>query len=91
MTGVKIMHTAWQLQDAKNNFSRLIKLATEGEAQVVTVPRGNMKNLPVRLSANCQNCCFALILRVTIWSFPASVIRAEKLRYELAVGYLCSF
>lgn len=31
------MHTAWQLQDAKNNFSRLIKLATEGEAQVVTV------------------------------------------------------
>ncbi len=31
------MRTAWQLQDAKNNFSRLIKLATEGEAQVVTV------------------------------------------------------
>lgn len=31
------MHTAWQLQEAKNHFSRLIKLASEGEAQVVTV------------------------------------------------------
>ncbi len=31
------MPTAWQLQDAKNNFSRLIKLAVDGEAQVVTV------------------------------------------------------
>ena len=28
---------AWQLQDAKNKFSRLIKLASGGAAQVVTV------------------------------------------------------
>lgn len=28
---------AWQLQEAKNNFSRLIKLAAAGAAQVVTV------------------------------------------------------
>ena len=28
---------SWQLQDAKNNFSRLIKLASGGAAQVVTV------------------------------------------------------
>lgn len=31
------MSTAWPLQDAKNNFSRLIKRAAEGEAQIVTV------------------------------------------------------
>lgn len=31
------MGVAWQLQDAKNNFSRLIKLAIDGKAQVVTV------------------------------------------------------
>ena len=28
---------AWQLQEAKNNFSRLIKLASNGAAQTVTV------------------------------------------------------
>ncbi len=28
---------AWQLQEAKNNFSRLIKLAASGAAQIVTV------------------------------------------------------
>lgn len=28
---------AWQLQEAKNNFSRLIKLAASGAAQMVTV------------------------------------------------------
>ncbi len=29
--------TAWQLQKAKNKFNRLIKLASGGAAQVVTV------------------------------------------------------
>ena len=29
--------TAWQLPDAKNKFSRLIKFASGGTAQVVTV------------------------------------------------------
>ena len=31
------MHSEWQLQDAKNNLSRLIKEAVSGDAQVVTV------------------------------------------------------
>jgi prevent-host-death family protein len=31
------MHSKWQLQEAKNNLSQLIKLATGGDAQVVTV------------------------------------------------------
>lgn len=31
------MHSEWQLQEAKGNFSRLIKLAAGGDAQVVTV------------------------------------------------------
>jgi prevent-host-death family protein len=31
------MHTVWQLQEAKNNLSQLIKRAVSGDAQVVTV------------------------------------------------------
>ena len=31
------MHTEWQLQEAKGNFSQLIKRAAGGDAQVVTV------------------------------------------------------
>lgn len=31
------MHREWQLQEAKNNLSQLIKEAASGEAQVVTV------------------------------------------------------
>lgn len=31
------MQTEWQLQEAKNNLSQLIKQAAGGEAQVVTV------------------------------------------------------
>jgi prevent-host-death family protein len=31
------MHSEWQLQEAKNNLSRLIKDAVAGDAQVVTV------------------------------------------------------
>ncbi len=31
------MHAEWQLQEAKNNLSQLIKQAASGEAQVVTV------------------------------------------------------
>lgn len=31
------MQTEWQLQEAKNNLSQLIKQAASGEAQVVTV------------------------------------------------------
>jgi prevent-host-death family protein len=31
------MHSEWQLQEAKSGFSKLIKLASSGEAQVVTV------------------------------------------------------
>ena len=31
------MQGKWQLQDAKNNLSQLIKEAVKGEAQVVTV------------------------------------------------------
>jgi prevent-host-death family protein len=31
------MLTEWQLQEAKNNLSQLIRLASSGEAQVVTV------------------------------------------------------
>lgn len=31
------MHKEWQLQEAKSNFSQLVKQATSGDAQVVTV------------------------------------------------------
>ena len=31
------MHSKWQLQEAKGNFSQLIKRAAGGDAQVVTV------------------------------------------------------
>ncbi len=31
------MHSEWQLQEAKNNLSQLIKQAVAGDAQVVTV------------------------------------------------------
>lgn len=31
------MHREWQLQDAKNKFSQVVKAAVAGEAQVVTV------------------------------------------------------
>jgi len=31
------MQSEWQLQEAKNNLSQLIKLAAGGDAQVVTV------------------------------------------------------
>jgi antitoxin Phd len=31
------MHRKWQLQEAKGNLSKLIKLASSGDAQVVTV------------------------------------------------------
>lgn len=31
------MHSEWQLQEAKNKLSQLIKKATSGDAQVVTV------------------------------------------------------
>jgi prevent-host-death family protein len=31
------MHSKWQLQEAKSNFSQLIKRAASGEAQTVTV------------------------------------------------------
>lgn len=31
------MRSEWQLQEAKGNFSQLIKLAAGGDAQVVTV------------------------------------------------------
>jgi prevent-host-death family protein len=31
------MHSEWQLQKAKGNFSQLIKRAAAGDAQVVTV------------------------------------------------------
>lgn len=32
-----IMPTQWQLQEAKNKLSHLIKMAVAGEAQIVTV------------------------------------------------------
>ncbi len=32
-----IMHSKWQLQEAKGNFSQLIKRAANGDAQTVTV------------------------------------------------------
>lgn len=31
------MHSEWQLQEAKGNFSQLVKLAVGGDAQTVTV------------------------------------------------------
>ena len=31
------MHSKWQLQEAKGNFSQLIKRAANGDAQTVTV------------------------------------------------------
>lgn len=31
------MHSEWQLQEAKGNFSQLVKRAAGGDAQVVTV------------------------------------------------------
>ena len=31
------MHSEWQLQEAKGNFSQLIKRAASGDAQIVTV------------------------------------------------------
>lgn len=31
------MHSEWQLQEAKGNFSQLIKRAAGGDAQIVTV------------------------------------------------------
>lgn len=31
------MHSEWQLQEAKGNFSQLIKRAANGDAQMVTV------------------------------------------------------
>ncbi len=31
------MHSEWQLQEAKSNFSQLVKRAAGGDAQVVTV------------------------------------------------------
>jgi prevent-host-death family protein len=31
------MHGEWQLQEAKGNFSQLIKRAASGDAQIVTV------------------------------------------------------
>lgn len=31
------MHGEWQLQEAKGNFSQLIKRAADGDAQIVTV------------------------------------------------------
>ena len=31
------MHSEWQLQDTKNNLSQLVKQATAGDPQVVTV------------------------------------------------------
>ena len=31
------MHSEWQLQEAKGNFSQLIKRAARGDAQMVTV------------------------------------------------------
>jgi len=31
------MHSEWQLQEAKGNFSQLIKRAANGDAQTVTV------------------------------------------------------
>ena len=31
------MHSEWQLQEAKGNFSQLIKRAASGDAQTVTV------------------------------------------------------
>lgn len=31
------MHSEWQLQEAKGNFSQLIKRAASGDAQMVTV------------------------------------------------------
>jgi len=31
------MHSEWQLQEAKSNFSQLIKRAANGDAQTVTV------------------------------------------------------
>ena len=31
------MHTEWQLQEAKSNFSQLIKRAASGDVQTVTV------------------------------------------------------
>lgn len=31
------MQTQWQLQEAKNKLSQLIKMAVSGEAQIVTV------------------------------------------------------
>lgn len=31
------MHSEWQLQEAKNNLSQLIKEAVSGDAQIVTV------------------------------------------------------
>ncbi len=33
----KLMQSEWQLQEAKGNFSQLIKRAAAGDAQVVTV------------------------------------------------------
>ncbi len=32
-----MMQSTWQLQEAKGNFSQLVKQAAKGEAQVVTV------------------------------------------------------
>jgi prevent-host-death family protein len=37
LEAINMSTPSWQLQDAKNNFSRLIKLASGGAAQVVTV------------------------------------------------------
>jgi len=34
---LKSKSSPWQLQDAKGNFSRLVKLAAGGDAQIVTV------------------------------------------------------
>lgn len=34
---LKSKSSPWQLQDAKGNFSQLVKLATGGNAQIVTV------------------------------------------------------
>ena len=66
--------TAWQLQNAKNKFSRLIKLASGGTAQVVTV---HGKPAACKLSR--------LLLKPGLAGYELKVVRDQDIERELSL------
>ena len=76
------MRSTWQLQAAKSNLSQLIKLAANGDAQIVTV-----HGKPMVVVVSAQE--YARLTRPQQGKLSAVLLRPELMAEDMDISRTC--